>query len=584
MLNHILAALNDCALAYNMGEGAYTFVSKGIDDLTGYTIDAFKQDAGLWQRIVDPRDREQVQTATSLLKEGDTINLSYRIVTTSGKKWVKENRSLFTDEQTGQLILLSVVKDTQREEEEKYNQEQSIDGYSILFDNNPNPMWIYELSTLRILKANNAAIKIYGYTEDEFLTMTVNDVLPEVERERLPDFFNENGLAKAEFYGFNHWGIWKHVNKNGEIIFADVNGDSIRYKNNDCRIIVATNVTEKIRSQEDLKLREQFLNSLIDSQTNFLVRIDINGDHTYVNKQFLKTFGYTPDEIIGKHFTKTSVFEEEELCRNAFVYCISHPGEVITISPKKVGKKGDIHDTEWEFIAITDENKQVIGVQGVGQDVSERNNAQKEITWTKNNLEALINNTEDLIWSIDRNNKYLYMNQAFKDTYFRLTGTIPVKGDSIYHEGGFDYNNLEKWHDLYKPAFNGTRYVAIDETIDRVTNEVIFAEVSFNPIYNSEGEITGVGCFARNITERIKNNKAISDQNERLQNIASISSHELRKPVATMLGLINIIDKEDFYNPDNKEIIEHLLTVGCEIDDVIRLIVDSSFTSNLPEN
>jgi len=54
--------------------------------------------------------------------------------------------------------------------------------------------------------------------------------------------------------------------------------------------------------------------------------------------------------------------------------------------------------------------------------------------------------------------------------------------------------------------------------------------------------------------------------------------------VATMLGLINIIDKEDFYNPDNKEIIEHLLTVGCEIDDVIRLIVDSSFTSNLPEN
>jgi len=583
MLNHILAALNDCALAYNMDEGAYTFVSKGIDGLTGHTIDDFKQDAGLWQRIVDPLDKEQVETATGLLKEGDTINLSYRIITTSGKKWVKENRSLFTDEQTGKLILLSVVKDVQREEEAKYNQEAAIGGYSILFDNNPNPMWIYEQNTLRILKVNNAALKTYGYSEDEFLTMTIRDIRPKPESEKLDIFLNKNGLEKTDS-GFNRSGVWKHIDKNGNIIFADINGDGIRYKNHDCRIVVATNVTEKIRSQEDLKLREQFLNSLIDSQTNFLVRIDINGDHTYVNKQFLKTFGYTPDEIIGKHFTKTSVFEEEELCRNAFDYCISHPGEVITISPKKVGKKGDIHDTEWEFIAITDENKQVIGVQGVGQDVSERNNAQKEIIWTKNNLEALINNTEDLIWSIDRNNKYLYMNQAFKDTHFKLTGIMPVKGCSIYHEGSFDEKMFKKWDDLYKPAFNGNRYVAIDETIKHENNESIFIEVSFNPIYNSEGEVTGVGCFSRNITERIKNNKAISDQNERLKNIASISSHELRKPVATMLGLINIIDKEDFYNPENKQIIEHLLTVGCEIDDVIRLIVESSFTSNLPEN
>jgi len=583
MLNHILAALNDCALAYNMDEGAYTFVSKGIDGLTGYTIDDFKQDAGLWQRIVDPLDKEQVETATGLLKEGDTVNLSYRIITASGKKWVRENRSLFIDEQTGKLILLSVVKDTQREEEDKYNQEQSIDGYSILFDNNPNPMWIYERVTFRILKINNAALKTYGYSENEFLAMSVMDVVQESERERLGVVLEQH-ITNNINVGFKHSGVWKHIDKTGNIIFADINGDNIQYKNRLCRIVVATNVTEKIRSQEDLKLREQFLNSLIDSQTNFLVRIDINGDHTYVNKQFLKTFDYTPDEIIGKHFTKTSVFEEEELCRNAFDYCINHPGEVIRISPKKVGKKGDIHDTEWEFIAITNESGAVIGVQGIGQDVSERNNAQKEIVWTKNNLEALMNNTEDLIWSIDRDNRYLYMNQAFKDTYFKLTGTTPVKGGSIYHESGLGDDDLEKWDKLYRPAFNGTRYVFIDETVDRNTNELIYAEVSFNPIYNAEGEITGVGCFARNITERIKNNKAISDQNERLQNIASISSHELRKPVATMLGLINIIDKEDFYNPENKQIIEHLLTVGCEIDDVIRLIVDSSFTSNLPDN
>jgi signal transduction histidine kinase len=83
--------------------------------------------------------------------------------------------------------------------------------------------------------------------------------------------------------------------------------------------------------------------------------------------------------------------------------------------------------------------------------------------------------------------------------------------------------------------------------------------------------------IVKDVTERLKADQSILDKNERLQNIASISSHELRRPVATMLGLINIFDRKNFYNPTNKEIIEHLLTVGKEIDDVIRQIASNAF-------
>jgi hypothetical protein len=47
-----------------------------------------------------------------------------------------------------------------------------------------------------------------------------------------------------------------------------------------------------------------------------------------------------------------------------------------------------------------------------------------------------------------------------------------------------------------------------------------------------------------------------------------------------MMGLISIMDKENFFNPENEQIIQHLFTVSAEIDDVIRLIVDSTFTSH----
>ncbi len=449
MLNRILTALDDHALAFNRDEGRYSFISANIHELTGYESTAFDNDINLWRLLIDARDIEQVAAINDIPVRDQHINLTYRITTAEGKaKWVNEKRSLFTDEQTGNTILLSIVKDVQREDDAKYNREESITGYSILFDHNPSPMWIYDVTTLRILKINNAAVKTYGYTEDEFLTMTIRDIRPRADYETFNNFINELGISEAKFQGFSSSGIWKHVTKGGEILYVEINGDSIKHKNYDCRIIVATNITERMHYQEQMKLREQFLNSLIDSQTNFLIRIDMNGHYTFVNKQFSKTFGYEGSEIIGKHFSTTTIPEETHLCEEAFYYCISNKDKITKLLHKKPDKWGNLHDTEWELIAITDEKGNVTGVQGIGQDV----------------------------------------------------------------------------------------------------------------------------------TERIKASKAILDQNERLQNIASLSSHELRRPVANMLGLINIIDRDNFYNPENKEIIEQLLFVGNEIDTVIHQIVETTFS------
>jgi PAS domain S-box-containing protein len=576
MLNHILATLNDYALAFNLNKGNYSFISLNINELSGYNADAFYKNNDLWNQLIDPRDSSKVKKAVPVY-ENECIDLTYRIATAAGKtKWIKEKRSIFTDNDTGDKILLNLVKDIQREEAERYDKEEALAEYSILFHNNPNPMWIYEAGNLRILKVNEAAVKTYGYTEDEFLTMTIKDIRPKSDHENLDSFLNKQINSGSSFKDFNQSGIWKHLNKNGEVIYADITSDSLHYKNNDCRIIIAKNVTESIYYQEELKLREQFLNSLIDSQTNFLIRIDRNGLYTFANKQFLKTFGYQNNEVIGRHFEFTTIPEETYLCENAFYNCVHNPGKVTHLVHKKPDKAGNLHDTEWEFIAIKDENGNVNGVQGIGQDITEKITAQKEIIWTKSSMEAIINNTEDLIWSVDRAYSYLYMNQPYKNIIKAHTGNIPKKGDSSLHSV-YDLKTLEQWEKYYARAFNGERYIVTKENTDANTRELLCYETSFNPIYNADGEITGIGCFARNITERIKTSKAIIFQNERLRNIASLSSHELRRPVATMLGLINIIDRENFYNPDNKEIITHLLSVGSEIDDVIRLIVDNTF-------
>ncbi|WP_461448910.1 PAS domain S-box protein [Mucilaginibacter sp.] len=577
MLNHILAALNDYTFAFNQDEGYYSYISDNIAELAGYSNFDFENDTNLWFSIIDGRDIKKVEEQYDKpLYDDNSVSVTYRIRTTSNQlKWVNEKRCLYTED-SGQNILLSIVKDLQREDEEGYNREEAVAGYGILFDNNPNPMWIYEVSSLRFLKVNAMAIKTYGYSEAEFLTMTIQDIRPQADQDNLNNFLKDRGISEANFKGYSNSGIWRHITKSGELIHAEMYGDTIQYKHYDCRLTVATNVTERLYYQEEAKIREQFLNSLIDSQTNFLVRIDMNGNFTFVNKRFLKILGYNRADIVGKHFTVTSIPQDYQLCEDTFYNCINNPGKIVHLAHKKRDSRGNLHDTEWEFIAITNESKDVTGIQGIGQDVTDRINSQKEIAWTKSSLEAIINNTEDLIWSVDRNFRYLYMNHAFKNNIAKSTGTIPQAGDNSLQEK-FGAEMLTKWRNYYTRAFSGESYVVENELTDPESGELYYYETSFNPIHNSDNVITGIGCFSRNISERIKARKSIIDQNERLQNIASLSSHELRRPVATMLGLINIIDKENFSNPDNKEIIDHLLVTGNEIDDVIRLIVNKTF-------
>jgi PAS domain S-box-containing protein len=55
---------------------------------------------------------------------------------------------------------------------------ESEQGYRLLFESNPLPMWVYALDTLEFLAVNDAAVRNYGYSRDEFLSMTIRDIRP----------------------------------------------------------------------------------------------------------------------------------------------------------------------------------------------------------------------------------------------------------------------------------------------------------------------------------------------------------------------------------------------------------------------
>jgi len=80
----------------------------------------------------------------------------------------------------------------------------------------------------------------------------------------------------------------------------------------------------------------------------------------------------------------------------------------------------------------------------------------------------------------------------------------------------------------------------------------------------------------RVLIENKRNQDHVKDQTRRLQEIASISSHEIRRPVATILGLVNLFDRNTLDNPMNREIINHIDATAKELDEVIHTIVEKT--------
>jgi two-component system cell cycle sensor histidine kinase/response regulator CckA len=121
--------------------------------------------------------------------------------------------------------------------------------YRLLFDGNPYPLWVYDVETLKFLAVNNAAVEQYGYSKDEFLSMTVKDVYLD-ERPGSTNAPRTQVLHKVE-----RAAIYQHRRKDNSPFSVEITSHELQYENRQAMLVLAIDVTER------KKLEEQFLRS-----------------------------------------------------------------------------------------------------------------------------------------------------------------------------------------------------------------------------------------------------------------------------------------------------------------------------------
>ncbi|MFZ6665366.1 ATP-binding protein [Peijinzhouia sedimentorum] len=136
---------------------------------------------------------------------------------------------------------------------------KSRETYKVLFDNIPNPVWVYDKQTFKILEVNDKACETYQYSRAEFLTKTILDIRPKEEIEKIRLAIAQATENKKDV------GIWKHQRKDGRLVYVQGISIQIDFNGEPAALAIARDVTAEYLAQEE-KMR--ILDQLVTQNQN----------------------------------------------------------------------------------------------------------------------------------------------------------------------------------------------------------------------------------------------------------------------------------------------------------------------------
>ncbi len=138
--------------------------------------------------------------------------------------------------------------------------QKSDERYRLLFDSSPSPGFIYDPQTQQILKVNNAALKYYGYTEEEFSHMSILTIEDE-ETIDLSSLEEKLNIPKDEEMEHIH-GIHRHKKKDGKNTFVYMQGSVVIYKGVPAYIVIVTDITHQLKYIDTVEQQNEKLNRI----------------------------------------------------------------------------------------------------------------------------------------------------------------------------------------------------------------------------------------------------------------------------------------------------------------------------------
>ena len=214
------------------------------------------------------------------------------------RKWTNEEIGFL--ESVARQVNLALIKIRLLEDKEKVATElrENEEKYRFMFANNPQPMWIVESKTLNFLEVNQSAINHYGYSKEEFLSMSIMDIRPVEEIDKLQKFLE---LSFLEGLNIQENTEWQHIKKNGEIIFVETVAHSMNFNGRKAHHVLITDITERKKGEIEVQDKKNLLTNLIINLEEGILLEDADRKIVLTNQLFCDMFAIPapPEAMVG---------------------------------------------------------------------------------------------------------------------------------------------------------------------------------------------------------------------------------------------------------------------------------------------
>ncbi|MEX2438157.1 MAG: PAS domain-containing protein, partial [Candidatus Babeliales bacterium] len=422
--------------------------------------------------------------------------------------------------------------------------------YTVFFQHNPSPMYVYDATSLKILDVNNAALRQYGYTRDEFKNLHLKDIRSPEQRPALMQ-----SVAVSPTHSGNA-GIWKHQDKDGKEFFVEILVETCNHENRILKIVQAREISRGTEEKELRQAAQKETKYHLENTALGIIEWDKQFRVQHISSRITEISGYGINELINMHALDLAAM----LVVESDLYHVRHSIEMLangkatknTFNLRFRRKDGKIASTKWYNSALRNQDNQLISVMSIVEDLTDQVRAERALTEEKERFRLLAENSSDVISRHHLDGTFIYVSPAIE----RLLGFRPeeIVGKWVYdffHPD--DIPDIKKIHHAlllsaddnkmthrYKTSSGSYKWV---ETIGKAIRD---------PVTN---EILEVHTSTRDISDRKK-----------LEDKLITEKELLRTAIESMSGIFYMLDEQQRYILWNKNLEQSLGYSSEEIE------------------